>query len=110
MITEKDKQILRKAIDILDTNGWTTGNYASDSGQYCAVGALTAAAGGEVPAPGDQGWHEDIQNMENSTLVIAIQDTLRSRGAIDKWDFLPDWNDRTGRTKEEVIELFTSFL
>lgn len=90
----KPQQILNRAADIIEQAGWTQGALAlDDAGRptgslspiaacYCTIGAIQKAASG----------HKRVIEHADAALRthLGIQDTVM-------------WNDKAGRTKEEVI-------
>ena len=108
-ITDGDRRIVRNAIQILENDGWTQNAYKNYSGSYCAIGALTAAWGGDVPMIADDGYSGDIQLTESSGLAQEIANALRDSGAIDQWEMIPDWNDAPERTQDDVISVLSQF-
>ena len=111
IINDEDRAVVRKAIDILQTEGWTKGYYRDNFG-YCAIGALTAAWGGEAPTISDEGWCPDIRLTERSNLVRAMD--ARAAQLQHKTD--PDWSycgiadfNDDAKTVDEVIDLLMEF-
>ncbi len=82
---------LETAVQILEGDGWTQGDYEM-GGCFCAAGALNRALNGNA---GD----EDNQ-------------TLKTRGFLewlipdDQRDYTTCWNDAPGRTVDEVVDVF----
>lgn len=93
-------EALTEARELLDKKGWTQGAYARDANgdevlyyskdacKFCARGALFKACG-------------------NDALYLLASD------ALDK--FIPNaltviWNDDPGRTKEDVLAVFTAAI
>ena len=107
--TSDERTIVRRAIEILQTDGWTQDAYRNGAGQYCAIGALTAARGGTVTRGGDGGWNTDVQLTEHSPLARKIEFLLRSAHELEDWEFIPDWNDHPETTAEQVIATLELF-
>lgn len=94
------QEILLAAADLIEHTGWTQGQNARDiNGRKCAPGSLRAICfcleGSQVRiAPRSRRQREDAR--------IMVHRELEQRGfARASWF----WNDQTGRTKEEVVEL-----
>jgi hypothetical protein len=92
--TEQVAADLRAAADVLERGGWAQGDYVTDDGCRCAIGALVVVCGGsagESTVPFD-----DLPRLR--TLMGAVE---RQTG-IPRWD-IDAWNDEPGRTAAEVI-------
>lgn len=76
---------LREAARLIRDKGWCQGVYRDDAGRHCAVGALCEATG-------DGGL-----DLARSYLWQRIRTTS-----------IADWNDRPGRTEQDVIAAFES--
>jgi hypothetical protein len=89
--------ILRKAADLIDKHGWTTGILVNPDGQRCAMGAIYAAD----PFAGDDGvWSlADYMhaNYERFKVPRPEGDDVSSSATITTW------NDFVAQTAEEVI-------
>lgn len=72
-------QVLMKAADILRTGGWCQIHFNKRTGEHCMIGAIQEAANYTQPAT-------DIAHR-----------------AVLMHGYGMCWNDRKGRTKEEVI-------
>lgn len=81
----KSSEVLEKAHDFLDNNGWM--QFASHSnGSYCAIGAIVKGTG-------------------------VLKDGLEPIGVVFSYLYkvtgvhgIIEWNDAPGRTKEEVLD------
>src|SRR6516164_3781777 len=85
--TNPVSQLLWDAADLLERDGWCQREFEDAQGRYCLVGAINRA----LPLEVRQDLAEDLleaAEMHMSKFVGA--DPMR-------------WNDRPGRTKEEVI-------
>jgi len=84
-----------RAIEILETDGWCRGMYTNDKGEHCIVGALAQANGTPWSNQGE-GCISSFSKLEVmvSNKLYSIIDTLPSI-----------YNDRPGRTKEDIIKL-----
>jgi hypothetical protein len=78
--------IYDKAIELLETNGWCQGEYKSEDGKLCMLGALFAARGD---------FSETWSAIYND-LGFCL-DSNSSPG-------ISFWNDTPGRTAAEVID------
>jgi hypothetical protein len=81
--------LLDKAADIIERDGWCQGKYASDpeTGPCCALGAIRRAATGTAFPACDDDWDA----ITNAGRALA-----RLTG------FVPGWNDTQGRQAVEV--------
>jgi hypothetical protein len=77
---------LRAAADLLATNGWIQGTPEDDQGRHCMAGALYAVTDAEgVYLAASQAVREHLNDLDATS-----------------WG-LVSWNDRAGRTAEQVI-------
>lgn len=83
MYSEQVKIDAKKAADYLREHGWCQGEMTNALGECCANGALLKVA--------------DHERM--GAVIQAFYDVAGCRLVVH-------WNDATGRTKEEVIEVF----
>ena len=88
--------ILEKAAEVLETEGWSQGRYVMHvsawTNTYCAVGAIRRAVSGNIYLQMSQDllWSAThTQNLLSSKLRQPIT----------------AWNDQSGRTADEVIDL-----
>lgn len=87
----KSSEILEGAIEVLDEHGWQQGDYGDEENGFCVLGAMARSYVGANYVP-----------MYGEPLRYLV-------GALDvvqPWQ-VADWNDKPGRTKEEVIEALT---
>lgn len=115
---EQAKATLRKARLILDKDGWTHGKWKCEDGKYCVDGAVAAAAGLAVTVDNAPGFEDAAQGalwryLDAATLLarhVSVNgdwnswlDTYADR---KPYEVLSHWlyhyNDRTGRTIDEV--------
>jgi hypothetical protein len=75
------KRVLKEARRLIEEEGWTQGAFHNSRG-YCLVGAVEEATG-YSDFGGEVVWELDLQLGDN---VLY-------------------WNDKPGRTKEEVVSL-----
>jgi hypothetical protein len=78
--------IYRRAVEILDRDGWCQGTEQDHTGRHCAQGALRIAAGWSAKECADMA-------LENAVLR-PLQQHLSSLVTV--------WNDAPGRTEAEV--------
>jgi hypothetical protein len=77
---------LRAAADLLATNGWIQGQPSDEHDRYCMAGALYAVTDAEgVYLAASQAVREHLNDLDATS-----------------WG-LVSWNDRAGRTAEQVI-------
>lgn len=88
--------ILEKAAEVLDARGWCQGHYQDDQGQLCAVGAIRVATWGTAR------W--DHSNAVEYLASRMAQEAMSAHLGVE--DIAVGWNDRPGRTKDEVIDTF----
>ena len=84
--------VLERAADLLEEFGWCQGQFGSKGyGSFCAIGAIFEAS-------------VDLSNRNFSALAAP----LGYKDGSDLGASLSRWNDREGRTKEEVVALLRS--
>lgn len=92
MTTKTPQYILATAADILEADGWCQGVARDQAGRHCALGAIGTAA------------HKDGANLltrEAFELQDAATDMLQAHLEVD---WVHEWNDKPGRTKDEVVQ------
>lgn len=89
-------EVAEKAIDAINTYGWTQGDYGSTECGFCYLGAIEHALGVE-----DKEWGE-LTDDEKSLYSWFTDKTFGIVGSNAAY-----WNDRPERTKEEVIDLIS---
>lgn len=72
--------LLLTAADLIEKRGWIQGEFRSDDGRYCAMGAIQ-----EIDCPSQEKW----------IAMARVTQTLRMD--------LVAWNDHRSRTKEQVV-------
>lgn len=92
-----DKAIFAKAADIIEERGWYQGWFYNIQkgcdGPVCLLGAVNVACGREP----------DVSNVADTDAVDkAVRRKLKRRV------FAANWNDRDGRTKEQVVNMLRS--
>lgn len=85
-------QVLEEAAEVLETSGWCQGIFQNIRGEHCMAGAI-----GKVVLEDDQISHATMLNWRFIPAVIALEKELPGI-------YIPNWNDATGRTKEEVVD------
>ena len=95
-----EHEVLVKARNLLDRDGWTQGRFGDVGGPYCARGALVVAAGAPRPATVPPSRHCGALNSAYHLLQLIVG--VETIGA--------DWNDTPGRTKEEVLAAFDAAI
>ena len=86
-------RVLLIARDLLHEKGWTQLTARDPAGSYCLTGALSKAAGGDRDA-----YRAALQSMGPRLSVPAC-----AFGGFNCHCAVLSWNDREGRTKNEVI-------
>lgn len=92
--------VLDRAVDVLETHGWTQGSVMKvidGKPRFCAVGAVRVATG----FIGLNGLTRDVSAM---CLSAEVEDTLM--GYVN--GLVPAWNDHVLRDKFEVIDAMKS--
>jgi hypothetical protein len=98
IVGDPARELLWEAANLLERGKWRTGYYFGLDGKpggpaYCMVGALNVAAG-EKP--------HSRSRSRNPVKMRARKLLAKTLGI--KSERLTAWNDRLGRTKEEVID------
>lgn len=93
----KESAALRRTAQVLRERGWCQGEFASEYGECCVIGALRVAFGS---LPTQLCMSGEDYYEARSALIAAVVD-----GEID---CVADWNDTPGRTKDEVISALES--
>lgn len=87
----KASEVIREARNVLFERGWYQGDFVGPDGSVCAYGALVVAEGMEVrKSNADAGTCETdaADYFERAIPVLSMF----------------DWNDKPGRTLNEVME------
>jgi hypothetical protein len=87
--TEAWPQVLLDAADLIEHDGWTQNDWGDPWRGYCALGAVHFVGTGSAEEPD---CATNLQRAAERHLANQIEN-------LD----ITDWNDRAGRTKEEVI-------
>jgi len=100
-------EVLIDALKDLRANGWIKGDLGSINGPKCASGALRVAVCGQMSIPGITVEEQLFQASRTALLRAAVEDSL-SEGTEDIRGVynVPTWNDKDGRTFEEVESAF----
>lgn len=93
------KDYLVEAKNLILNHGWVQGGYGNERQGYCAVGALTQVQNNLV----ERGVDETEAFAAFMEADSAIEDALRQHGYVTA---IPFWNDASGRTREQVLEIF----
>lgn len=103
-----DRTVFKRAADVIRTRGWNQGDFEDSHGCVCTLGALNltlfnAARLGDVVTKSNLSYAEMYDERE--PYAIQIRNGLGITG--DGWmGTIADWNDKRGRTEQEVIDLF----
>jgi hypothetical protein len=109
--TTNPVQVLRNAADYLAVHGWNSGGFYRWSGgnrppAACALGAIQIAVTGDAI---DVFAEPDLVSDEQFTAILVAADIVTSHlrctaqlGSLSKVAALARWNDRNGRTAEQV--------
>ena len=82
-------EILRGAKEKIEKHGWIQNSYGSDEIGFCSSGAIQSFVG--LP--------------RNQCARLCHPAMIAVRNAVGEY-CIPEWNDRPGRTKEEVLAAF----
>lgn len=107
----RTSEVLNAAADLIEQNEWTQreGWYGQPHAQgVCLEGGIMAAMGYRwldliEPTPDGEGWDPIYDGLLKCPAYKAVEEYLGDR--LVPGDRLYNWNDVTGRTKEEVIEV-----
>lgn len=88
----KPSEALRAGAALIRERGWAQHDYESDDGRLCLLGAMNVAYTGASCAP--QGETPTLASARKSRDYLV---------AATGHPYPDNWNDREGRTKEEVI-------
>lgn len=91
-------RIIRRALEILKSNGWTKGSFVNKQNEYCALGALDKASS-EI-LPDDAVTPFDLEADFTRTIREM---TGKSGGVVN-------YNDAPETTFSEVVDLFRNTL
>lgn len=86
------EEILRAAADYIEEHGWFQGNYCSDDGRVCMLGAIAAVTCGLAPPGVAPAYLADESYCQAREFLEDI--LFRSAAA---------YNDDEGRTQAEVL-------
>lgn len=95
------KEILQRALKIIEEHGWTKRTFKNRKGCFCSIGAINFAANGDAT-----GFRHGGQ--KTITLYHDARDIFY-KAISPPWllkNGIAGWNDSTARTKEEVIAAF----
>ena len=104
MTTRDTKLVLRKGRKLIETCGWTQGEYRDNQGRMCALGSLRAASN----ALESQGELDDDSGTVYLDAVDALREVVNIGGDLRQYTPIPDWNDAPDRTKDEVLNALES--
>lgn len=90
--TKDWRQVLREAADLIETEGWITGNYHLEGSGYCAVGAISAAAD-SYDGPLQREAYEHLRDEIN-----------RWKWLSSKTSSIVRWNDFHAKNATHVIK------
>lgn len=86
-------ELIHEAADVIRERGWVQHRIRDEKGRVCAVGAIDTVA---APL-----WPTGTGVRRAALRLLRL--TADSSGRVYS---LTSWNDRPGRTKEEVLALF----
>jgi hypothetical protein len=88
-----DKQMCKQVSNYIKEHGWCQGQYQADSGEVCLVGACINL--------GDYDCDDT-----SATYRFSVRKALTYAGLAPQ---VITFNDKTGRTKEEVLAVLDNF-
>jgi len=94
--------IARQAAAVIEVRGWNQGNFQADDGEVCVRGAFNSA------------WRQTSAGPP-CFAEVEFSLWLKDLGVLDRSptgyyaNYLADWNDEPGRTKEEVVGYLRKF-
>lgn len=88
--TFRSASILRQAADIIRARGWAQRDYTADNGSVCILQAIHTVTGGTGAA--------------SEGALDVLRDRIRREFGEDA-SSVPVWNDRPGRTVEDVLRI-----
>ena len=94
--------VLARAQDVLREYGWRQGNGDDERSEYCildAVNKATEVLWGPDLRRGDANYSRSIEAFYSSRRTL--DDLALDRG----FGSIVSWNDKTGRTQQEVFDL-----
>lgn len=89
--TFRSHPVLRRAGDLIRERGWHQGSWDNSEGAVCAWQAVKLAAGGDTNA----------ETNAVATLLDRIRREFGDEGSVS------GWNDRQGRTVDEVLRVLS---
>jgi hypothetical protein len=89
-----DAEIIAKAAELLRVNGWVQGRYGHEGGAHCGSGALAEATRLLGAASYSSAYQKVVQTINEQYPSIKPGCSI-----------IP-FNDKHGRTKEEVLAVF----
>lgn len=95
-------KVLKRAGDLIETKGWVQHSFSNNQG-FCAIGALREAALGHTNTPNRIDSDASVEALTLAEAVLKRCVDTEGRGIIG-------WNDRSGRTEDEVKEAFRCAL
>jgi hypothetical protein len=103
-VEENAGRLVRKAADVLQDRTWVQGEYGDADKGMCAVTSIHFTATGDSThaAQGDR-----RPRLVNDTL-ITFGNWLEAAG-FTTFGSVPAWNDTSGRTKDEVLQVMRKF-
>jgi hypothetical protein len=91
-MTAQVAQDLRAAADVLRRDGWTQKCFHDETGAHCMVGAVDVAIDPEWEKAGDWDAEQSERWAKARRVLMAVVG-----------DQLTEFNDKSGRTADEVI-------
>jgi hypothetical protein len=90
-VKELWRQVLREAAEVIKQRGWIQGRLRDKQGRVCAIGAIS---------------HVFDTDLALRCGAVGAEQNLRKYLSIDGGDeiTIASWNDKPGRTKEEVVQ------
>jgi hypothetical protein len=89
------QEIIHHAIELIETHGWVQKSFGNRFIGFCLVGAISAAWQAK------RADENHLSTMDRSAYMMVFDRANKVFNNIGIG--IADWNDKTGRTKEEVI-------
>lgn len=104
-------EVIRNALEYLDTLGWTQDEYQNKRGQVCALGALQLGAVNDGITDFDASERILDEDEDRYNLFVEAKDAIgQYLHSIGKSRFIHIYNDREGITVENVKDAFRGGL
>lgn len=104
-MSEEIADVLDNAADLIESKGWIQNAYRDANG-YCSVGAIMGVFNLVELNQEDEAHSDEHIDFLTDSAEVALIRKLRDKGAIGVEAGVIGWNDASGRTKQQVLDLF----